>query len=451
MIQINAFRKRSVWAALFFGGGLVLATGCKKPEDSLGLSVQPAEDQLSLTVVDTSTITGHTVDEDSIRTNSLTYNLLGSYTDPEFGFVSASTITQVRLAAFLDSGDVDLNNLAVDSVVLAMKYTGDYYGTLDLQRFRVYEVTEDLFTDTSYYSNSPIMTSTSDMIAAGNQIQVPDPVSDVIVGGDTLLAQLRLRLDNTWGETVLNQSANGTLNNQDLWLNYFKGIQVFADNNIPPSEYGGIFTFDMDDGNSKITIYYRNTEVGNEDTLAYDLVINENAARWTKFDLDHTGTVVGDQLAGDTAAGQMTLFAQSMGGVKSLIRFPHLMDYVDSGMVSLNKAELVLPVNNTLTRGYLPHERLIVFVAPENLDGSGTFPIDFFEGDSHFDGFWEPSANEYRINVTRHLQRILTGAEPNTGFYVIPVSSGITANRTVLHGPADSTKNLKLELFYTNY
>jgi len=451
MFEIFSTKKRSLRAAIFLFTGLVLVAGCKKPEDDLGLAVQPEEDRLNVTFIDSSSVVSYTVLEDSLRTSGLALNLLGSYTDPTIGFHEASIFTQMRLSAFLGTTDLDMTFVEVDSVVLSLKYGEHFYGNVDdLQRLRVYRVTEDLDGDSSYYSNSSVAFDATDLVELGSQVQELQPITPVVVGDDTLSSQLRLRLNPALGVELLSESNNGVLNDQDAFLSYFKGLHVFPDNNVPAPDYGGIFSFDLENGNSQMVIYYRITQPGLEDTLAFNIVIDENATRFSRFVHDYTGTPVEAQIA-SPSLGQQSIYMQAMAGLKGKIEFPHLDILADSGLTALNRAELVITVDDDLTGAYLPNSRLIVLVAPESGDGAGTFTADFFEGDAFFDGFWDIPTNSYRINLTRHLQNILNGNNPNTGLYLITVSSGVTANRTVLLGPEASADNMKLELIFTEY
>ena len=47
-------------------------------------------------------------------------------------------------------------------------------------------------------------------------------------------------------------------------------------------------------------------------------------------------------------------YLQALGGAKAKIHFPHLTDFIDSGKVVVNKAELVLPGSIQFVRQFYP-------------------------------------------------------------------------------------------------
>ena len=67
---------------------------------------------------DISEIICRTIEEDSLRTDTLNTNLLGVINDPEFGISRANLIVQPILTDFGD----DLSDKLIDSVVLTLKY-----------------------------------------------------------------------------------------------------------------------------------------------------------------------------------------------------------------------------------------------------------------------------------------------------------------------------------------
>ncbi|HRH37811.1 MAG TPA: hypothetical protein PK760_05670, partial [Flavobacteriales bacterium] len=67
------------------------------------------------------------------------------------------------------------------------------------------------------------------------------------------------------------------------------------------------------------------------------------------------------------------------------------------------------------------------------------------------DGAFKPENNGYRFNITRYIQRVIEGSIPNTGVEILSASSGVTANRAVLNGPAAANDPMVLRLTFTTY
>ena len=112
--------------AVFFFLGIMLVS-CRKPEDDLGLGAQPSEDLLNVNVIDSVTMITYSIKEDSLRTDELSRNLIGSYVDPEFGKLETASYFQLRTSA--QSLTFTPDSIVVDSVVLSLVYDS-YYGSL---------------------------------------------------------------------------------------------------------------------------------------------------------------------------------------------------------------------------------------------------------------------------------------------------------------------------------
>ena len=123
---------------------------------------------------------------------------------------------------------------------------------MDAQTFAVYEVTDTMNQDSAYYSNSFVNFDSTgavsggqgwgNLIEAGYETVVPDPVSEVIAGADTLDPQLRLKLNNAFGQYIINSSDADLLSNAQF-VQYFKGIYVRTENPSQGPEEGGASLF----------------------------------------------------------------------------------------------------------------------------------------------------------------------------------------------------------------
>ena len=75
--------------------------GCKD-EEEVGLNLLPPNDQLYTDFNDTSTVLTQTVIEDSLRTDELSLQLIGSDRSPVFGLSVTSVYAHVNLAVLPD-------------------------------------------------------------------------------------------------------------------------------------------------------------------------------------------------------------------------------------------------------------------------------------------------------------------------------------------------------------
>ncbi|RLD36374.1 MAG: hypothetical protein DRI74_09140, partial [Bacteroidetes bacterium] len=146
---------------------------CDKPGDIGEDLVVLDDNKLNVTFTDTLTINAYSVIVDSVTTNKLKYNLLGSYYDGVFGTTTASIYTQMRLS----DNNVDFGaNAVCDSVILSLDYYGFYGDTASEQTLRAYEVDEKMYPDSLYFSNDTLSVMP---VEIGNQKVVFNPKDSV--------------------------------------------------------------------------------------------------------------------------------------------------------------------------------------------------------------------------------------------------------------------------------
>ena len=140
-------------------------TACKKKDTDIGLDVQGGT-ALGLNTIDTFEIRTYCELIDSVSSQLKSSNLLGSYVDPKLGTADYGFVTQLLLSAN-NPNFGDQSEITIDSVVLSLRYstlnTVSKYGELDPQTFEVYEVLDDIYYDSTYYTFSTVQTSTDNL------------------------------------------------------------------------------------------------------------------------------------------------------------------------------------------------------------------------------------------------------------------------------------------------
>lgn len=440
MIQNNfTLDKRPFKVAIFFLIAISLFNSCKKVETDLGVDVLPSEDQLNVQT-DTFTLTTNTLLEDSLRSDELSNNMLGSYHDPTFGEVDASIYTQIRLSSFNPNfGAFPV----IDSVVLSMKIAG-HYGNVSPLTFDVLQLTEKLSKDSAYYTNSSKATGVS-LIKSGFETFTPSLTAEPVIDGNTLDPQIRIRLNESFGDDIVTASVNGDLASDTSFANYFKGILIQASNPSGPDQ-GGVYLLDLVHTDSKITIYYHNSA----DTLKYEMPINDNCARFTHIDHDYTGTPIEQQIQ-TPSLGNTFFYVQAGAGVVSNIVLDNILDLRNQGNIIINKAELVLPVQHYSISPYTPPLKLIAFGL--NSDGEIYSMPDFiFPGTSVFGGNYDDSKKAYVFNIVRYVQDIVTGDLENNPIRIASTSSSVSVNRVIMSGKNSPNREKPyLKVYYTKY
>ncbi|MBK7295608.1 MAG: DUF4270 domain-containing protein [Flavobacteriales bacterium] len=443
-------RTRSTQWITFLFGLVVLIGACRKPDEDLGLELLPS-DALGL-LEDTATIHAYTFRDSAVRTSGLTRNLVGSYLDQEFGFVRTGIVTQLRLSSNNVGVGVDVSGLQADSIVLSLAFDGiNYaYGNLDAQTFEVHEITTALSLDSSYHTDDVPEFLPDDLCYSHGSIVTPEPFNYAQVSGDSLLPQVRIRLSNDLAVRFLQEFGGDNLATNENFQEFFKGLYITVNNGPQLPFQQGLLYFSLINGASKVVLYYKDANVEPDVQRTFELLINSSAARYTVAEHDYSQAVdpgLNNALA-DSSAPAYKTYVQSLGGLRTALRFPYLMNYAGEGRV-LSKAELVAPVEGTYNGLQPPPNQLFLF-RKDSL-GADAFLPDQLGGIIAIDGSYNATDRVYRFNITRYINDILTGEISNTGIEMVSGSNGVSGNRVILSGPAKEQNGMRLHLTFTTY
>ncbi len=437
------------WAVPLFMA-LLMVGSCRAPDEDLGLDLLPG-DPLGV-LVDTTTLKAYSFQDTVIRTSGLTRNMLGSYFDPQFGLVNAGIVTQLRLSSNNVGAGQDNSGLVADSLVLALAFDGiNYaYGNLNAQIFRVHELGESLSLDSVYYSDDAPVVFQGDLVANRGGRIVPRPLTKPFIGGDSLQPQLRIRLDRQLADRFISAFGTPDMVDNAAFLEYFKGLYITVDNGAQLPFQQGILYFALLNVASKATLYYHDDNNEPELLRSFDLLIDQGSARYTTVEHDR-GQALDPRLSlalADTSAPASVTFVQALGGVRTGIIFPNILDYSGRGLI-LAKAELIIPLDGTFNAYHPPPNQLFIF--RKDTAGKDVFLPDQLGGLGAIDGNYRADDREYRFNITRYIQGLLNGSITGNNVTLVPGSNGVTANRAVLAGPDRSYEPMRLDLIFSTY
>lgn len=435
--------KRILVSAIFLSVQVGLLQSCKKEDSDVGLGLQPEDDLLNATLVDSFTIQTFTELEDSSRTDELSNCLLGSYVDPVFGKTTSTIYTQLGLAT--PGISVDMGITTVDSVQLQIRYSG-YYGELDAQTFTVQRINQQFYKDTTHYSSTTFTTDGVELMKPGFETVTPNTTANVVVGTDTLNPLLLLHLNTSVGVDILNSAAGGSLASETAFNNFFFGLRIGVNNVSQPVNSGAILYFNMTDAQTRMVVYY--TEGSTQKQLV--LPVGTSQARFSHFTHDYTGTAIESQLA-TPSLGQKFFYTQSMAGVHSIINIPGLDNIKNLGKnIIINKAELYLPVEYFITAPYTP--ATANFLVYKKSDGAYAATYDQLADYTTYGGLYSDSKKAVVYNIGRHVQRIVRGDIENLGFKIVNGSSSVACSRNIYGGQQSSNREKPyLKVYYTKY
>lgn len=430
-INLRSWRKVFLLSAAFFI--LVFAAvGCKKKRNPVGSDALPPGSEMSSAGVDTFSLVTYSVEEDSIVSMDPQFNLIGSYNDPDFGQVDAEFFTQITLSGFSpDFGD--FNDIVMDSCVLAFEF-GGYYGEISEQLFEVYEITEELTRDSTYYHFSSVNTDLQQLVPTANNdgLITPDPLVSAIVGNDTVDPQLRIPLDTTFARELLILASNSA--DDEAFLAGMRGLNVKVNNGVQNSGEGGIFYLTSATADSKLTVYY----TINGEQEEFDFLISNSAVDFNRTTFDYTATIV-EQVLNDSTLGQEMYFAQSFI-TRAKVDFPTLNNLPND--VIIHEATLELPL--TYFTGDKLYPSSEVSVSAELFDGDDTkYIIDPSVPFSQ-------TQKSYTIDLRSYVQNVLNGEVQNKGLFIAPRLFNTTTERIIFNGPNTLNKKApKLNIVYT--
>ena len=446
LLAINKLFKLKRLTLLYFTLIFFLAFilgSCYKPAGQIGDEIQPDQSKLKVYYSDTATVYAYSVPDDTVRSDELTKNQLGSFNDPVFGNTNASIYTQLALSSLeQDFG----SNPVMDSIFLYLYYDGSYGDTTTQLNLHVYEMTESIYLDSIYYSN---INKTYDPTDYANYSFVPFPHDSIVVDGDTLppMLQVNLSANPALANKLLDASADDLASNE-AFQEYFKGLYINCDQ---VSSNGSILSFNLVTTYSRVIIHYHNDSLAN---LYYNFLISASCARVNKYQHDFT---TGSQefkqqvVNGDTALGKQQFYVQGLAGVKSVIKFPFIQNWNELGNVAVNEAKLFLTGSENPPYNGAPEQLILVKI---NEDGSYTLLDDYLVYGNYYGGTYKPSVNQYQFRITQYIQdRISNPDEPDYGLYLFVYGASINPQRFIFNGVqpvSDTVSKLRLEMVYTD-
>ncbi|MFT5183616.1 MAG: hypothetical protein ACI84C_000742 [Flavobacteriales bacterium] len=440
MIKTSRRLRAAAFLLLAFAVG---TTGCKKPEQNIGLGLQPEEDILNAIQTDTVSIEAYTLIEDSLRMDDFSRSMLGNQMDAIFGKSSASIFTQFRLTSSnVDFGDLDL--LEVDSIILSIAYGEDIYGPRNSQYFSIHEIEEQLFIDSVYYSNQKVAFNPVNLVQNTFDPSVIDPNATTIIDGESVEGLLRIPLVTSLGDQLIAASGTDSLSNNVIFSEFFAGLHIQS-----LTTDAAILQLDLTNALSNMTMYYRRTGA-EADTLQYIFDLNSSCARFTSWEHDYTQELSALQ-AVDTLRANPHTYVRAGACVKTGIKFPFIDDFRTDTTIIVNKAELIVPA--TLLEGDRFPNQSFLFTRTLDADGETVEMPDASTFSFNQGGAYDEVNQEYRFIITRYLQEIIKGERPDRGMTLISNNGAVSARRVVLNGPStstdDSSKNMRLILTYS--
>lgn len=428
---------------LFIFSTILLLTSCSKPAGVIGVGIQPDDSKLTLGYNDTATVYAYSSPSDSVRSDYLSWNGIGSLNDPVFGHTNVGFYTQFILSSV---NQFFGKERILDSLVLQLAYSGVFADTNKTVTAHVFEMAEGLEIETAYYSNLQLQLYPGDY---GNISFLPDPFDTTIIGNDTLPGVLRLNLSNNnlaLAEKLLGADTTD-MKDSDIFQEFFKGLYVTGG----PAEYSGsIAQFSLTSPLSRMTLYYRNESDTFKVQKAFDYYVTSTTARVSKYEqVFNTGDqdFIQQVVNGDTLLGAEKFYLQGLGGVKTTIKIPNMAHWRKLGSIAINEAKLELNGFEVEPLWGAPPQLELYKI---NEDESISYLDDYYEGENYFGGVYNTSANNYTFRITRYIQSLINDTTvKNNGLSLRVSIPWVTPNRFIFNGHESDSTGIMLKILYT--
>lgn len=480
-----------VLASLFLFSISVFFTACKKINEAteLGSDLIPPVD--NVTTFDT-TLSVETYNflfennEDTTTGGALQF--LGNINnDPLFGksegimYFDLMPITIKSPFPFKKSELVGL-----DSVVLVLGYSALYGDSLKPQQVQVFEIpASEIFLFTKDYRLTENAVTSLGAALSPVKTFTPANLNDsVYPRGERTANQLRIPLNNAFGQRLLNYDSLDAYASRTAFKKYFNGFAVVPQNNGTANALVG---FNLTSVNTKLAFYVRYKNGDKTDTSMVSFALTDSTAIANYIKRDYSAAEVATAVTGTTQDD--VLYIQSSPGSYAKINIPGL-----SGLTNriVHSAELSFEqVFDPLSAIFTPPTSLYLDVFDQAKGKYGTIPGDVAltptgantKGDTasftignpaQFGMFGRKIKNtntgdsiyRWQFNITRYVQRIANGTEPArqlrlySPFPVITALSNgvqqyISSNmpyvigRVRIGGGNHPTQKMKLRLVYS--
>lgn len=315
------------------------------------------------------------------------------------------------------------DSLRIDSVVLVLDYVETYGDTNTAQTVNVYELDQsnDFRSDSLYLIRKNNFTYST---LLGSRTFFPSSLKDSVKAyKDTTVGQLRIRLNNSFGDRLLayDSSATGAYLNDSAFKSKFKGFALQS-----MTSGNAVMGFDLAGANTKLAIYYKYNKGGPailRDTVAY-FVFNSNSAAANYIQRDYSGTPLLASINNSPATPDPFLYIQGNPGTFATLKIPalaglsnrvvHRAELIVEQLYDVSDSTFRTPeflyldaADPTITASNYKFRTIPYDLTFSNTTGAlnlGTFGVVPVRG---IDAFGQP-VQTWHFNISRYVQHVLT-------------------------------------------
>lgn len=438
--------------------------GSCKNQDSIGLGVN-SSNQLTGSLIDTSTIFVNTLPDDSIVTSSSSASVgvpLGYFKDPLLGI----TESNIAFSLNLPSGEpytLPAGTIVIDSALLVLKYTNGFYGDSIASRYKVnvYQLNERLADGQPYYSNKTWNYNAGTLLGTKSFLARPTDsiklASRVSGNASTLISappQIRIPISQSFVNSILFNAPSAMLTSPLLFKNTVKGLYITLDKSQVTGA-GGVIMLNGTEPMGKIDVYYRATNGSTVDTNMVSISSSAHAA-----EVKHVYSAAVQTELNNTTRTRNTLYIQGLAGLRAKISFPYLKKLLaDMGSdIVINRAELVVTPDPASLVPFRPVSRLNMYKYDLANQRTVILTDQRYLSDVIFGGFYSTVKKNYNFTITPYIEDLMRGKIVDNGTFIgatdpgsqsTITSSGIATRTFAIGSDVTSPYRIKLNIIYT--
>jgi hypothetical protein len=277
----------------------------------------------------------------------------------------------------------------------------------------------------------------------------PTLIKSVVYNGDSTL---KFVLDTTMARRFLNADLDSaTVANDTLFTKYFKGFYVTCEDIV--GNDGVMYFLDYSSNRTRLKLCYHNP-----DTLgikAYPFTIKTSySIRFNHFihDYDLADPAYKIQHLDDTTTRDSVFYIESIGGVRGLIKLDGIEQWAQKMPIAIHRAEMRLELEDYPSAVSKDSLLSYLYYYVEDNDDGFVYTEDqkvALATSAAIYAKYSKVKKYYTINLTKHLQALLTGDVTKKSLYILPhVNSSVTAGRAVLKSGSNRNR-IKVVITYS--
>jgi len=439
-------KPKSEYFALFIAALLALLlmlNSCEEDSEQFVLGEKYIDSQMELYLVDTFSVSLSTVILDEVLTADKDVLLIGSFHDTLIGDINSNSYIQIGIpdTFFVYKDDI------YDSLTLVIKYNNYSFGdTIPEQKISVHQLEENIEVSDDEDLNS-LTTFDYNPMPVGSIVYRPTP--------NKSKDSLSIKIDADLGTSLFLalQEDSTTINNNESFLEYFKGFALIADRYYPGSIIG--FSGTADDVKLVLHLHRNNSS---NDRYHVDFKLYETSKQFNNINHDFSTTILDplEKQQYELSSKETKGLSFFHGGIGLAIRvdFPSLDDILFINRFKVVEASLSiapktgsydefgLPLNLSLYETDESNNQNDWILTPDGLIASGTLAAD-----NQYHEY-----TRYTFDVTQYINDELEDSyiDPSKGILIMPTTDSYESNFDRLIADSKSN-NTKLKIYYITY